>query len=160
MKRKLAVMFLFLAFTTVNVFCEGVMKVIVDNFEITVPGGWLAQRTDSPTVFMLYSPIEEYDTFQENGNLVVEKLPAKYSVKGYLEAGRESLKKFYGDFKLIEEGKNYQIISGNLNGNYVQQIMFAEMNGLDAYVLTFSSNPENFDRYLETFKTIYKSFKY
>ena len=111
-------------------------------------------------MFILYSPIEENDTFQENGNLTVEKLPSKYSVKAYLKAGREVLKKLYANFKLIEEGADYQIFSGELNGIALQQMQFVSISGTEAYVLTFSSTPEDFDRYADTFKAIYSTFSY
>ena len=136
------------------------MQIKIDNCSITIPSLWLAQRTDSATVFILYSPLEENDTFQENGNLTVEKIPAKYSVKAYLKAGREMLKKLYANFKLIEEGADYQIFSGELNGIALQQMQFVTISGTEAYVLTFSSTPEDFDRYADTFKSIYCTFTY
>lgn len=160
MKKGFVFILLLISLSAVKVFGDDGMRIKIDNYEITVPSGWMAQRTDSTTIFMLYSPIEENDDFQENANLAVEKLPTKYTVKKYLEAGREALKILYGDFKLIEEGKNYHIISGNINGILVTQIQFVEMKGNEAYILTFTSNPNNFNRYLEIFKTIYKSFKY
>lgn len=150
---------LFLAFATAA-FGDGGMQIKIDNCSITIPSLWLAQRTDSATVFILYSPLEENDTFQENGNLTVEKIPAKYSVKAYLKAGREMLKKLYANFKLIEEGADYQIFSGELNGIALQQMQFVTISGTEAYVLTFSSTPENFDRYADTFKSIYSTFTY
>ena len=150
---------LFLAFVA-SAFGDDGMQIKIDNYSITIPSLWLAQRTDSATVFILYSPLEENDTFQENGNLTVEKLPSKYSVKAYLKAGREVLKKLYANFKLIEEGADYQIFSGELNGIALQQMQFVSISGTEAYVLTFSSTPEDFDRYAETFKAIYSTFTY
>ena len=150
---------LFLAFVT-SAFGDDGMRIKIDNYSITIPSLWLAQRTDSATVFILYSPLEENDTFQENGNLAVEKLPSKYSVKAYLKAGREVLKKLYANFKLIEEGDDYQIFSGELNGIALQQMQFVSISGTEAYVLTFSSTPEDFDRYVDTFKAIYSTFTY
>ena len=150
---------LFLVFVT-SAFGDDGMQIKIDNYSITIPSLWLAQRTDSATVFILYSPLEENDTFQENGNLTVEKLPSKYSVKAYLKAGREVLKKLYANFKLIEEGDDYQIFSGELNGIALQQMQFVSISGTEAYVLTFSSTPEDFDRYADTFKAIYSTFTY
>lgn len=150
---------LFLVFVT-SAFGDDGMQIKIDNYSITIPSLWLAQRTDSATVFILYSPLEENDTFQENGNLTVEKLPSKYSIKAYLKAGREVLKKLYANFKLIEEGDDYQIFSGELNGIALQQMQFVAISGTEAYVLTFSSTPEDFDRYADTFKAIYSTFTY
>ncbi|MFC2280627.1 MAG: hypothetical protein ACFNLN_03520, partial [Treponema socranskii subsp. buccale] len=76
------------------------------------------------------------------------------------KAGREVLKKLYANFKLIEEGADYQIFSGELNGIALQQMQFVSISGTEAYVLTFSSTPEDFDRYADTFKAIYGTFTY
>ena len=150
---------LFFAFAAAA-FSGGGMQIKIDNYSITVPSLWLAQRTDSATAFILYSPIEENDTFQESGNLTVEKLPSKYSIKAYLKAGREILKTLYTNFSLIEEGADYQIFSGELNGLALQQIQFVSISGTTAYILTFTSTPEDFDRYLDTFKAIQSTFAY
>ena len=160
MKNKFAVALFLLLFATAQIFCGEDMVVKIDNYEITVPLGWLAQRTGSLTVFLLYSPVEENDDFQENINLTTEKLFSKYTVKGYLEASRKVVETVYGGFELLKEGENYHIISGNINGTVVQQIQFVEIKNNTAYILTCTSNPANFDRYLETFKKIHKSFKY
>jgi len=159
--RKIVMLIVFLLGVFVGTaFCQDGMQIKIDNYSITVPSGWLAQRTDSSTVFVLYSPVEENDTFQENGNLTIEKLPTEYSVKGYLEAAQKNIKKIYGNFALIEEGENYQIISGDINGIVVQQIQFVSIKENTAYILTFTSNPENFNRYKDTFKKIQETFKY
>ena len=157
---KKTILALFILMLACAAFCENGMEVKIDNYSITVPSGWLAQRTDSSILFVLYSPLEENDDFQENGNLSVEQLPSKYSVKGYLESSREYIKTLYSNFNLIEAKDNYQIISGEINGTKVQQIQFVFMKGNIANILTFTSNPENFARYLDTFKKIQKSFKY
>ena len=157
---KKTILALFILMLACAAFCENGMEVKIDNYSITVPSGWLAQRTDSAPLFVLYSPVEENDDFQENGNLSVERLPSKYSVKGYLESSRAYIKTLYSNFNLIEAKDNYQIISGEINGTKVQQIQFVFMKGNIANVLTFTSNPENFARYLDTFKKIQKSFKY
>lgn len=94
MKRKSLMILMFICLTAVKMFAENVMTVKCDNYEISVPTGWMAQRTNGDTVFILYSPIEENDTIQEN------------------------------------------------------------------CVLTFTSDPANFNRYLNTFKSIYKTFKF
>lgn len=157
---KKTILALFILMLACSAFCENGMEVKIDNYSITVPSGWLAQRTDSSILFVLYSPLEENDDFQENGNLSVAQLLSKYSVKEYLESSREYIKTLYSNFNLIEAKDNYQIISGEINGTKVQQIQFVFMKGNIANVLTFTSNPENFARYLDTFKKIQKSFKY
>lgn len=138
------------------------MQIKIDNYEITVPPEWLAKRTNSDpnTVFFLYAPLEENDTFQENVNLTVEKLPADITVPEFMKHVRDYIKTIYDNFVLIEEGDNYHILSGNLEGITVKQIQFITIKNRAAYALTFTSNPKDFDRYLGTFIEIYNSFKF
>lgn len=138
------------------------MQIKIDNCEITVPPEWLAKRTasDPNTVFFLYAPLEENDTFQENCNLTVEKFPTDITVKDLLQVVRTYIKTQYDNFALIEEGDNYHIISGDLEGVTVQQIQFITIKNRTAYSLTFTSNPVDFDRYLDIFIEIYNSFKF
>jgi hypothetical protein len=136
------------------------MNIQIEHYSISVPEGWLAQYTNSTNVFFLYSPIEENDSFQENANLTTEKLPTKYTEKGYLKAAQDTISKIYNNYKLIENGENYHIISGNLNGTDIMQIQYVSIKNNTAYIMTYTSTPDSFARYLETFKSIQKTFKY
>lgn len=136
------------------------MKIEIKNVKIDVPVGWLAQYTNAQQVFFLFSPLEENDNFQENCNLTTEKLTKKYSVKEYIAANVDIIGNYMGDFTLHEAKKNYHIISGTVNNITVKQIQYFYIKKNTAYVLTFTSNPEEFEKYLNTFNTIAKSFKY
>lgn len=143
-----------------NLFGQNVMKISVDNFSVDVPEYWIAQRLDSQIKFIIYSPVEENDTFQENGNLTVETLPGSYSAKAYLKAARDNLKAVYSNFNLIEEGDNFHIYTAKFDSTTLKQLQYVAIKGKEAYVFTFSSTEADFDRYKETFVNIYKSFKY
>ncbi len=160
MKKMLMLVVMAMTLLAGSVFADEGMQVKFDNYSLTVPSGWLVQRVDGPALLMVYSPMDEDDQFQENINLACEKLPGKFTVKGYLSAAREFIKTMYSDFNLVEEGSDYQIISGNINGIALQQVQFVFIKNNTAHVLTCSSTPEDFDRYYEVFKQIKSSFKY
>ena len=159
MKKITLMLLLFLLLQTI-LFSDEYMTVSVDNTEIAVPLGWMAQYTKSPYLFILYAPIEENDTFQENCNLVIELLPTKYSVENYIHASVATLKSIYKEFKIIEAEKNYHIYTGYLNDIFIKQMQFFYIKDKTAYILTFSSTPDNFDRYIEIFNLIADTFKF
>ncbi len=144
-----------------SVFCQDLMEIKIGSYSIAVPSGWTAVYTDSTTIFTLYSPVEEeVDDFQENVNLVTEDLPSRYTVKAYLKAAQGAIQQLYDDFELQESGDNYHIFSGSLNETMVMQMQFVAIKNNVAYIVTYTSSPESFNRYLKTFKDIQKTFKF
>ena len=109
MKKMLMMVALAMTLFASSVFADAGMQVKVDNYSLTVPFGWLAQRVDGPALLMLYSPMDEDDQFQENINLTCEKLPGKFTVKGYLSAAREFIKTMYADFNLVGQNSSFAI---------------------------------------------------
>lgn len=156
---KKLILVIFILFCSFMVNSQSGMTVKMEGVSIESPIGWLAQYTKSPQVFFLYSPLEVGDTFQENCNLTTEYLSIPLTIDEYKSAGIEAIREIYGDFKLLKSDSNYHIISGFVGGIEVQQIQYMYIENNIAYVLTFSSNPENFERYLEQFHSIAKTFK-
>jgi hypothetical protein len=120
----------------------------------------MIQYTESTYVFFIYAATVENDTFQENASLVVEQLAKKMSINDYRKAAIDQLTPYYEDFKIVESKDNYVIISGTINGVSVKQIQYYYINNKEAYILTFSSIPEDFDSYISDFKSIAASFTY
>ncbi len=143
-----------------NLFAENLMQIKIDNFSISVPEGWSVEYSNSAYIFVLYSPLEVNDTFRENANLSLEKLHAKRNEKQYLEAVQDILSLVYTDFELLEFGDNYHIISGSLNGIEVIQIQYVAIKNDIAYIMTYSSDPDNFARYFDVFESIQATFRY
>jgi hypothetical protein len=137
---------------------EDLMRVSVGNAEVSIPVGWYAEYRNSGMVFVLYSPLEEDDSFQENGNLATEALDKAYSVKDYMAAALEQVKTVYENFSLAASGKNYHVYTGTVNNVDVTQIQYFYIKGKTAYVLTFTAKPDTFDDYSDTFAAIAKTF--
>lgn len=141
-------------------FADSKMQIKVNNLEVTVPDGWLATKVNNGTEFMLYSPVEENDSFQENANVTVEKLLQEITPKEYLASARNTLSVIFEGFKVESEGNNFHIYTGTINGVLVKQIQYCAIKNGNAYVFTFSSEPKSFKKYEKTFAEIFKSFKY
>ncbi len=159
MKIKMMAVLVFFVFLC-RLSADEYMTIEMENVRIDVPAGWFAQYTKSPQLFFLYSPVEADDTFQENGNLVMEILPAGYSVERYMNESLESIKMIYTDFVLEKMEENYYIISGAVGDIGVKQLQLFYIRDNSAYILTFSAMPESFDRYYEAFREIAASFRY
>jgi len=162
MKNKLIIILFLMLVLSNKIFSFEGMQIKIDNYEITVPPEWLAKRADSDpnAVFYLYAPLDENGAIRENCNLTVEKLPADITIKELMQIVRIYLKTVYDNFTLIEEGDNYHIFSGELEGVSVQQIQFITISDRTAYSFTCTSTPEDFDCYLDIFIEIYNSFKF
>jgi len=142
------------------VFAGDTMFIRCGETSIEVPFGWLAQYTKSPNIFIIYSPVEQNDTFQENGNLTVEALPVPYTVEEYMRAGNEIMSTIYRKYQVIESSEHWHVITGILNDTLLQQIQYFYIRDNTAYVLTFTAIPESFDRYRPVFDSIAASFDY
>ena len=157
--RKIAVTFCLCLVVTTTVFSEDSMVVRCENISIEAPLGWLVQYTKSPNLLFMYSPLENNDSFQENMNIAVEILPTEYSIFEYMNASLETIKSIYSNLEIIERLSNYYVISGIVSGTSVQQIQYFFIKDKVAYILTFSSNPQNFERYRKDFLYIANTFK-
>ena len=160
MKKNWALLPLMMLLAAALLPAQGKMQVKIDNYEITVPTGWMAQRTDSDALFILYSPVEEDDTFRENVNLVEEQLLLKTTPENYLKAARTNLTAAFGEFDILEQGKDYHIIRLETGDQELQLMQCARIKGKTAIVITCTASPESFERYQPVFKEIVGSFKY
>lgn len=139
---------------------EDVMKISIDHFSINVPLGWYAMYAGSPTVFQLFSPPEANDSFQENANLMIEKLPRLYTVKEYQDASIQYLPTLFSDFQVIERQENYHIYHATLNQVEIVGMQMIYIKEKEAYTLTFSAKPDTFQLFRDSFFSIARSFTY
>jgi hypothetical protein len=114
-------------------------------------------------IIMGLSPLEnEYDNFRENGNVVMEKLPASISYDEYTNANLETMKKIMTNFVVIETGDD--VINGinckrvvythSMNQLDIKVLAYFLVDGKEGYVLTFSASPASYDKYFSDFKQI------
>lgn len=160
MKKILSVLILLAAFAGVG-FAQSSMQIKIGKMELTVPSGWMAQKTDETTEFVILAPTVGDEEIQANVNLVTDKLEGKITVKQYLALTQETLAELYDSFEILETGSNYHIIYGSIGGVEVTQLQTFYIKANVIYVLTFTAAPDLFyEYYLNDFMNMSKSFKY
>jgi len=137
-------------------------------FSITVPREW--EVNDSGffgTAVMFLSPRGEGDAFQENVNVVVEKLPRNMTAEEYSNAAIGTMERIITDFKLLDSGR--ELIGGEeaFGGIYsmrlgkirTKNIYYAIVQGRRAYVITCAAHPDTFNQYKGVLSGIAKTFR-
>jgi len=133
------------------------------NFVISYPQTWEMKQISGIIAFL--SPLEDKDDkFQENVNVVVEDISGKQlSSEQYAKAADDAWLKYDSKLRVIDFQKT------NLNGKDAfytiaeddklkyKQYKFVKNN--TAYVLTYTSELDKFNKFLTTADTIIKSFE-
>lgn len=137
-------------------------------FTIILPAGWEQQKDMMGAEVVAISAAEgANDTFRENINVVVEKLPQKMVTKDYYKSSLDVLKKVFIEFKLEKTGQAkvngrefyYTIFTHKMNDVAAKILQYLAVNGDTAYVITASAAPDKFDKYKPIFEKSIQSFK-
>ncbi len=165
---KLQVTIVFLVIANLTFAQKNFKKYAKENIAINYPDSWrLDVSGQMNTEFILFSELEENDTFQENINLLKQDLKGQgFTMESYVKLSKNQIKKMVPNGKIIEskyvndDQPHYVIIwSGFVSGNNLKfkQLFFLENE--NAYVLTFTTLPETFDQYIDLGNKILNSFK-
>lgn len=154
MNKKIVAVLSLMFVMTCALFAQSKKDVEIGGFKMTIPSDWLTIEGKDALKWTVLSPDGMY-----NGNLVVETLPATMTVEEYLEATRDLLESAY-EVNFTEKGKDYHIIDLAMQGIVVREIQFVQIRGKDVYVVTFGTLKDNFNKSLDTFKSIYRSLKF
>jgi hypothetical protein len=138
-----------------------------DKYSIRYPADWTLKESGTGMVnFFIFSPKESPDDgFIENVNLVTEV--ADMSLDDYIEATEQALPQFAPDYRKVEgetvnntAGEYYRMISSfTLNKLLIKNEQYFWIHEGQAYVLTFSSTPEDFERHRAIGERIMGSFR-
>lgn len=137
-------------------------------FSVDYPTHWdLNEEGAMGTAFILFSKLEENDEFRENINLMIQDLSAyNFTLDSYTELSEnqisvmienatilqsERLKSVNGEHHLIE----YTGVQNNLHLYWKQYYWVVDKK---AYLLTFTAEQEQYERYLVTANQIINSF--
>lgn len=140
------------------------------NFAMAYPADWRVVEGYMGTVVLMGSPAETpTDKFAENISVYAGKLPPNTAVTldQYTAANIEQLRKVVGEFKLIKQEK------ATLAGAPAGTIIYTGRQGVFrlkwrqdylvvdnvAYVITFTAEEAQYDKYEKTVRTILKSFR-
>jgi len=143
---------------------------VEDNYSIQYPNTWeLNNSKQMGTSFILFSPLtSEKDQFRENVNLLIQDLKGKnLDLDKYSKISEEQIETMLTDGKIIESKRikngtsTYQkIIYTGTQGIYkleFEQYYWVEKD--KAYILTFTSEENQFATYRSTGEKILNSFQ-
>ena len=139
-----------------------------DGFTIIAPTTWEKKEGFmGSTVLFLEPQAEPSDTFRENVNVVVEKLPSGMGLDGYVKASNDNMAKLMTDYSEISSARV------KLGGNDAQRIVYQHRMGVynlkvliylvvqggRGYVLTCSATVDQYDSHEPTFEDTCKTFQ-
>lgn len=137
-------------------------------YSIQFPLGWEVMKGAMGTDVIALAPIKDPDDlFRENINIIYAKLDTPISREEYYTLNMRSLAQLLVDFDL-EKSEDVKIdgldakkiifthTMGVVNAKVLQYLI---LDGDKAYVMTFTADPLDFDKYLGTFEQIENSFK-
>lgn len=132
------------------------MQLRYGKVSVDVPAGWLAQSFDDTTmVFILYSPEELNDNFRER--ITISSGARMKKAEETRNVLKRSFISYYDSGELLEEGSDYIIIDGMLNGMHVQQYVKFIVKRKKAYCITATALPESYGTWRRTFMAIIDS---
>ncbi|MEM8832572.1 MAG: serine/threonine-protein kinase [Cyanobacteria bacterium P01_G01_bin.19] len=138
-------------------------------FRVNYPQAWSRQNRDDffATGVTFFSPLENnLDRFKEQVSVLVENLPSDVSLEQYTADSISEIKKLsdpnVGEAKKVNLGEyeGRQIAyRGEVNGNPVRRMQTWSIKNNQAYVVTYTAQPESFDSYLPMVEAIIDSFE-
>lgn len=140
-----------------------------DQFEIEYPNDWkLDQSGQMGTRFFLYSPVvDEDDPFTENVNLVIQDLRGyDMDLDQFVEVSLDQINTLATDGKILSSDRKKQ------GSQEFHQLIYTAKQGIfalkfeqrywvigeEAFVLTFTSEEEEFEPFQDTAEKIFSSF--
>ena len=139
-----------------------------DRFTITAPTSWeKAEGKMGMTVVFVEPLAGASDTFRENVNVVVEKLPAGMGLDGYVKACNEALAKMMTNFKEVSSAR-VKLGENDAQRNVYQHKMgvydlkvlgYFVVHGGWAYILTCTATVDEYDNHEPAFEDICKTFQ-
>lgn len=143
-------------------------KISKPNYSISYPQSWeLSQNPKKGIEFILFTSLEsEKDKFKENINLVIQDLTGRdLGLKAYSEISEAQIKNYLINAqilenKLIKKEVEYQkiIYAGKLGDFQLKFEQYYFVIDKMAYILTFTSEETNFEKYKEEAEKILNTF--
>ncbi len=130
------------------------------NLLLEVPEGWRVEEGEPPVLLILLSPLEAGDTFLENIVILEEPLVKEYTPYEYMLSGIEGFSEITSDFSIEYLANSSYNLTWGLEGMILEQFQRYYVHGQTGYVLTGSSDPENYQRYHNIFVSVANSFRY
>ena len=138
-------------------------------FKVDYPEAWSKQNRDDffATGVVFLSPLQDdSDKFREGVSVLVENLANDMTLAEYTEESIAQIKKLsdpnVGEAKAVNLGANegrQVIYNSEENGTPVQRMQTWTVENNQAYVVTYTAQPDSYDDYLPTVEKMIESFK-
>ncbi|MGL5940698.1 MAG: protein kinase domain-containing protein [Waterburya sp.] len=139
------------------------------DFKIGYPELWSKENRDDffATGVIFFAPLENaQDTFKEQVSILVEVLPQDMSLAKYTEESIAEIKKLsdpnVSTAQTVNLGKQEArqvIYNGEENGNPVRRMQTWSIKNNQAYVITYTAQPDSYESYLPTVEKMIESFE-
>jgi hypothetical protein len=157
---------IFSLFFLTSIFSQNEFKDLEkENYSISYPKSWnLDTSGQMNTEFLLFSESTENDTFNENVNLLIQDLKGHNitTLESFTELSISQIKTMIKEGKVLENynKKTHHILiwSGYIGDNHLKFKQFFFVKNEKAYVLTFTTLINTFDKYHKTGNKILNSF--
>ena len=167
MKQLKMIRVLFLVLTSMNVTGQELKEFDTKAYAITYPGTWTLDTSGQMnTSFLIFSKLEENDTFRENINLTIQDLTGmNLDLKGYTALSENQIKSVKDSeiFESKELTKNntpyHQIVwKGFVAGKNLKFKQLYYIKDNQAFLVTFTCEQATYDDYVEAGTAILNSF--
>lgn len=167
----ISILFNSFGFSQTEVKAEDTTILTKEDYSVSYPVDWeLNESGVMGTDFILFSPLaSEEDMFRENVTLIIQDLEGmNLNLDQYVEISNSQLKTVITDYKNIEnkrvkteDGEYHKFVYTGKQGEFSLKFeQYAWVVGNKAYVLTFTSEIEEFDSYKEAGESILSSFSF
>lgn len=145
-----------------------VFFLIRDDYTLTCPDSWEKKTDYMGTDVMFLSPLEgPGDEFQENVNVIVEKLPSGMGLEQYVKISLKNAKQILTDYAILENstvqlnGLDAQrfLISHRMGNMKLHALVYVIVKGRKAYTVTCTALDNTYEQYEQQFDDICKTFK-
>ncbi|MCB0438606.1 MAG: hypothetical protein KDD20_07695 [Mangrovimonas sp.] len=163
MKTKLT--FILLLITAYGFGQDGFVEYKKEGYSIKYPKDWrLDTSGQMNTLFILFSPNTENDTFNENINFIIQDLTGQnMDLESYTKLSEDQIKTMVPNGKWIESkrnGNHQEVVwSGFVANNNLKFKQFFYVKDDKAYILTFTALETTFDDYINIGSEILNSFQ-
>lgn len=137
-------------------------------FSLDRPESWTQQEGYMGTAVLFLSPLEnKNDAFMENVNVVVEDFKQPLTLKKYTALTVEQLKQYITDAAILSvnsmravHGPYSEIVYTGRQGQYeLKWLCRIYLSGKRAYVVTYTAEFGQFNKYLTVANPVLSSFK-
>jgi hypothetical protein len=136
-------------------------------FSIAYPSDWTTNFSSSQALFAVVAPVASGDSFAENVNVLRQDVPAGTTLQQYTDSSLAQGASAVDNFTVVAKGATtlsglpatWVEYTAAANGQHAHFYAEWAIHGTDAWVITYSADPGDYERLLGGAKATISSFK-